>query len=52
MTKLTPEQIDAWRKAVAPVTEQWAEGAKKAGADPKQVLDSLHQSLVKYNSAL
>ena len=38
--------------AVAPVADQWAEGAKKAGADPKQVLDSLHQSLVKYNSAL
>jgi len=52
MTKLTPEQIDAWRKAVAPVTEQWAEGAKKVGADPKQVLDSLQQSLAKYKSAL
>jgi TRAP-type C4-dicarboxylate transport system substrate-binding protein len=52
MTKLTPEQLDAWRKAVAPVTDQWAEGAKKVGADPKQVLDSLHQSLVKYKSAL
>lgn len=52
MVKLTPEQIDAWRKAVAPVTDTWAEGAKKAGADPKQVLDSLHQSLVKYKSAL
>ncbi len=52
LTKLTPEQLDAWRKAVAPVTDQWAEGAKKAGADPKQVLDSLHQTLVKYKSAL
>ncbi|MFO1218917.1 MAG: TRAP transporter substrate-binding protein [Burkholderiaceae bacterium] len=52
MTKLTPEQLDAWRKAVAPVTEQWAESAKKVGADPKQVLDSLHQSLQKYKSAL
>jgi TRAP-type C4-dicarboxylate transport system substrate-binding protein len=52
MVKLTPEQIDAWRKAVAPVTDQWAEGAKKVGADPKQVLDALHQSLVKYKSAL
>jgi TRAP-type C4-dicarboxylate transport system substrate-binding protein len=52
MTKLTPEQVDAWRKAVAPVTDQWAEGAKKVGADPKQVLDSLHQSLAKYKSAL
>ena len=52
MVKLTPEQIDAWRKAVAPVTDQWAEGAKKAGADPRQVLDNLHQSLAKYKSAL
>jgi len=52
MTKLAPDQIDAWRKAVAPVTDQWAEGAKKVGADPKQVLDSLHDSLAKYKSAL
>ncbi len=52
MVKLTPDQIAAWRKAVAPVTDQWAEGAKKVGADPKQVLDSLHNSLVKYKSAL
>jgi len=52
MTKLTPEQVDAWRKAVAPVTDQWAEGAKKVGADPKQVLDALHNSLDKYKSAL
>ena len=52
MVKLSPEQIATWRKAVAPVTDQWAEGAKKVGADPKQVLDSLHNSLSKYKSAL
>jgi hypothetical protein len=52
MVKLAPDQLDAWRKAVAPVTEQWAESVKKTGADPKQVLDALHQSLVKYKSAL
>jgi len=52
MTKLAPDQIDVWRKAVAPVTEQWAEGVKKVGADPKQALDSLQQSLAKYKSAL
>jgi TRAP-type C4-dicarboxylate transport system substrate-binding protein len=50
-TKLTPEQLDAWRKAVAPVTDIWAEGVKKAGGDPKQVLDSLRASLAKYKSA-
>ena len=52
MVKLDAAQLDAWRKAVAPVTDQWAEGVKKVGADPKQVLDGLHQSLSKYKSAL
>jgi TRAP-type C4-dicarboxylate transport system substrate-binding protein len=52
MTKLNAEQLDAWRKAVAPVSEQWAKEVQKTGADPKQVLDALHQSLVKYNAAL
>ena len=52
MVKLDAAQLDAWRKAVAPLTDQWAEGAKKAGADPKQVLDSLHQNLTKRSSAL
>src|SRR3954454_2775426 len=50
--KLTPDQMKAWRDAVAPVEGQWAEGVKKTGADPKQVLDSFKQSLVKYKSAL
>lgn len=50
--KLTPEQLKAWRDAVAPVEGQWAEGVKKAGADPKQVLDSLKQTLGKYKSSL
>jgi hypothetical protein len=34
------------------VEAQWADGVKKAGADPKQVLDSLKASLAKYKSAL
>src|SRR6478752_4026313 len=50
--KLTPEQLKAWRDAVAPVEGQWAEGVKKAGGDPRQVLDSFKQTLVKYKSAL
>ena len=52
MVKLTPDQIDAWRKAVAPVADQWAADARKAGADPKAVLDALHGSLNKYKSSL
>jgi TRAP-type C4-dicarboxylate transport system substrate-binding protein len=52
LTKLDATQIDAWRKALAPVEQQWANDAKKAGVDPKQVLDSLKQNLVKYKAAL
>ena len=50
--KLTPEQLDAWRKAVAPGEAQWAEGVKKVGARPEAVMDSLKASLAKYKSAL
>ena len=50
--KLTPEQLDAWRKAVAPTELQWADGAAKAGYNPKQVIDSLKASLAKYKSGL
>ena len=50
--KLTPDQLQAWHTAVAPVEAQWAEGVKKAGGDPKQVLDSFKQTLVKYKSAM
>lgn len=50
--KLTPEQLDAWRKATAPGEAQWAEGVKKAGQDPKAVMDALKASLAKNKSAL
>jgi TRAP-type C4-dicarboxylate transport system substrate-binding protein len=52
MVKLTPGQLDAWRKAVAPMDAQWAEGIKKTGADPKTVMDGLRQDLAKYKAAL
>jgi TRAP-type C4-dicarboxylate transport system substrate-binding protein len=48
--KLTPDQLNAWRKALAPVDKEWAEAARKAGYDPEQVLSSLKQSLAKYKS--
>lgn len=50
--KLTPDQLHAWKQAVAPGEAQWGEGVKKAGQDPKAVLDSLKASLAKYKSAL
>jgi TRAP-type C4-dicarboxylate transport system substrate-binding protein len=48
--KLTPDQVAAWRKAVAPAETQWAGDVRKAGYDPKPVLDGLRQSLVKYQA--
>ena len=48
----TPEQLDAWRKAVAPTEAAWAEGATKAGFDPKQVMESLRGTVAKYKAGL
>ena len=50
--KLTPEQLDAWRKATAPGEVQWGEAVKKAGQDPKAVMDGLKASLAKNKAAL
>jgi TRAP-type C4-dicarboxylate transport system substrate-binding protein len=48
--KLTPDQVAAWRKAVAPAEAQWANDVRKQGYDPKTVLDGLKQSLAKYKA--
>jgi TRAP-type C4-dicarboxylate transport system substrate-binding protein len=48
--KLTPEQVAAWRKAVAPAETQWADSVRKLGYEPKAVLDGLKQSLSKYKA--
>ncbi|MBI2772644.1 MAG: TRAP transporter substrate-binding protein [Burkholderiales bacterium] len=50
--KLTADQLNAWKQAVAPGEATWGEGVKKAGGDPKAVMDALKASLAKYKSAL
>jgi len=50
--KLTPEQLAAWHKALEPAVEQWAGEVKKAGYDPKQVMDGLKASIAKYKAGL
>jgi TRAP-type C4-dicarboxylate transport system substrate-binding protein len=50
--KLTPDQLNAWKQAVAPVEAQWADGVTKAGGDPKAVMDSFKSTLAKYKSAM
>lgn len=49
ITPLSPEQINAWRQAVAPITEKWAADAKKAGVEPPQTLEALKAELKSRN---
>ena len=49
---LSPEQLAAWKTAVAPVEKQWADEVKKRGEDPTAVMKALQQSLSKYKSAM
>jgi TRAP-type C4-dicarboxylate transport system substrate-binding protein len=50
--KLTAEQLEAWKKAVASTEAAWAEGAAKAGYDPKQAMESLRSTVAKYKAGL
>ena len=45
VVELTPEQIDAWRKALSPLQAIWEKQVAAMGYDPKQVLDELKKSL-------
>ncbi len=47
---LTPEQTALWKKASDPLIKTWAEGVKKAGADPDAAMTELRASLAKYNA--
>jgi TRAP-type C4-dicarboxylate transport system substrate-binding protein len=48
--KLTPEQLEAWRKAIVPTETEWAAGATKAGYDAKAVMESLKATVAKYKA--
>ncbi len=49
--KLSDADLALWKKAVEPLTEKWADGVKKAGHDPKVVLDEFKAALKKHNAA-
>jgi TRAP-type transport system periplasmic protein len=49
--KISASDLAAWRKAVEPLTAEWAAGAKKAGVDPDKALAELKAELVKYKAA-
>ena len=50
--KLTPDQLNAWKQAVAPTETQWAADLKKTGQDPAPVMAAFKQSLTKYKSGM
>jgi TRAP-type C4-dicarboxylate transport system substrate-binding protein len=50
--KLSPQELDAWRKAIAPTETEWAAGATKAGYDAKAVMESLKSTLATYKAGL
>jgi TRAP-type C4-dicarboxylate transport system substrate-binding protein len=48
---LTPEQLDEWKKAAAPLQQTWASNVKKAGGDPDVIMKELKDSLAKFKAA-
>lgn len=51
IVKLTPAQLDAWKKAVEPVAAQWIAGADKAGIPGKAALEDLRRGLASRNAS-
>ena len=45
IVKITPAQMDAWKKAVEPVYAQWIKGADGAGVKGQESLDALRKAL-------
>lgn len=45
IVKLTPAQLDLWKKAAEPLYQQWIGGADKAGVNGRQALEELRKEL-------
>lgn len=52
VTALSPQELAAWRKSAEPVYGTWNDEMRKAGYDPKKVLDELQGTLAKYNARM
>ena len=50
LTKLTPDQMEAWRATVEPLKASWAAAVKQAGADPDAALSELNAAIAKYGA--
>jgi TRAP-type C4-dicarboxylate transport system substrate-binding protein len=45
IVKLTPAQLDAWKKAAEPMTAQWLQTIDKSGANGKQIMEEFRKEL-------
>jgi TRAP-type transport system periplasmic protein len=45
IVKLTPAQLDQWKKAAEPLYTQWVQSADKVGVNGKQALEELRKEL-------
>ena len=48
---LTPDELAAWRKSAEPVLADWEAAVRKAGQDPKAILDDLRKTVAEYKAA-
>ena len=49
--EISDAQLAEWRQAAEPLQKTWADGVRKAGGNPDQVLQELKASLARYESA-
>lgn len=45
VVKLTPQQLDGWKKATEPLGAQWAEGVTRAGGNAATIRDELRREI-------
>jgi TRAP-type C4-dicarboxylate transport system substrate-binding protein len=48
---LTPDQVEAWKKAAAPLQSAWADNVRKAGGDPDTIMKGLRAEIDKFHAA-
>jgi hypothetical protein len=45
IVKPSPADVEAWKKSAEPLQQKWADGVKKVGLDPVQVMKELTDDL-------
>jgi TRAP-type C4-dicarboxylate transport system substrate-binding protein len=51
VVELTPEQLETWKQAAAPLTASWEDSVRKSGQDPAPILAELKAQLVAHGAA-